>query len=213
MTVAVAAALVAVGASPRHAVAQTGVRRWSVELFGGGALSAPMPLVIRQDGEQRLSFTAHYATRPWRDSPYYMYRVGRWGAGGRRGWELELLHHKAYLERPPSEVQRFEMSHGYNMIFLDRAVRRGRTIVRLGAGAVVAHPESVVRGRSRRGAYILSGAAGQLAASRRFRLTRALFASAEGKITAAWARVPIAGGHAVASNVAGHALLGVGVGF
>lgn len=220
LAAAATAALLAATAPPAVTLAQERGRRWSLELFGGGALSLPTPLRVEQGGEPDVSFTARYETRPWRDSPYYMYRAGRWSADGRRGWELELLHHKVYLGNPPAEVQHFEITHGYNMILLGRAARRGRTIVRAGVGAVVAHPETIVRGRARGeggglfgAGYFVAGAAAQLAAVRRFHITDALFAAAEGKVTGAWARVPIAGGHAVAPNVAGHALLGIGVAF
>ena len=40
-----------------------------------------------------------------------------------------------------------------------------------------------------------------------------LFVSVEGKITAAWARVPVAEGHATVPNVAFHGIAGVGVSF
>jgi hypothetical protein len=214
-----AAALLAGGAAPRAAGAQGGARRWSLELYGGAAWSAPMPLRIEQEGEPRISLTARYHTRPWQDSPYYMYRAGRWDARGRRAWEVELLHHKVYLVNRPAEVQRFEITHGYNMIFVDRAGRFGQMVLRAGAGPVVAHTEAKVRGRSRRdggglfGGYFLSGAGAQLAASRRVRLAGPLFVALEGKVTGSWARVPIADGHATAPVVAAHALAGLGLSF
>ena len=188
---------------------------WSLEVFGGSAISLPTPLRVDQDGEASIRLTARYATRPWRDAPYYAYRVGR--HSGSRGWELELVHHKLYLRDPPAEIQHFEVTHGYNLILVNRVARRRRWIGRIGIGPVVGHPENEVRGRrldSDRGGfgggYYLSGVAGQVACSHRLPLGGGFSLVGEGKVTAAYARVPIAGGDATVPNVAAHWLVGVG---
>ena len=195
--------------------------RWTVELYGGSAYSVPTPLRIRQAGTADVTLTARYATRPFRDSPYYMYRVGRWSASTRRGWEVELLHHKLYLRNTPPEVERFELTHGFNMLFVNRA-RRGRAAIsRLGLGVVVAHPEATVRGRVLTGnrgllrdGYYLAGPAAQVAVARRIALGRtSLFAAVEAKGTAAYARVPVADGHASVPSLAAHLLVGLGAAF
>ena len=59
----------------------------------------------------------------------------------------------------------------------------------------------------------LSGVTLQGAASRRFVLTSRIFATAEGKLTTAWARVPIVDGNATVPNIAFHVLAGLGVQF
>lgn len=189
--------------------------RWSAELFAGSAFNVPTPLTIRQPNERELRFIARYATRPWSGSPYYAYRVGRWVA--ERAWEFELVHHKLYLTTRLSEVERFEISHGYNLLFVNRAGTFGRGVLRAGAGIVIAHPENTVRGRaldSKRGGlgggYYAAGAVAQLAAERRWMITRRLFIATEAKITGAYARVPVADGRAIVPNLALHALAGVG---
>lgn len=200
-------------ASPSGVRAQSA--RWTVELLGGAAVNAPMPLRIRQRGTPDLRFLARYETRPWEGAPYYAYRVGRWSQG-ERAWELELVHHKLYLADPPSEVQRFEITHGFNLLLLNRAVRRSGVVLRAGAGLVVAHPESIVRGRvlasnggGLGGGYHLAGPAVQLAVARRIRLGGGWALTVEGKATGAYARVPVAGGRATVANVAAHGLAGV----
>ncbi|HEX8244005.1 MAG TPA: hypothetical protein VF541_10930 [Longimicrobium sp.] len=182
--------------------------RWSVEAFGGTALSLRTPLTIRQRGQADVRLTARWSTRPLRDAPYYAYRVERWS--GDTAWSLELLHHKLYLENPPPEVGHFEVSHGYNLLTLSRVWARGAWDVRAGAGAVVAHAESKVRGREHASGYRLSGAAAQLGLGRRLPLGRHLSVVAEGKATGAWARVPVADGSAEVPNAAVHALVGAG---
>jgi hypothetical protein len=189
--------------------------RWSVEVFGGTALSFPTPLRVDQNGEPGIRLTARYATRPWTGAPYYAYRVGR--HAGSSGWEVELVHHKLYLRDPPPEIQHFEVTHGFNLILLNRVTRRGRWNGRLGLGPVVAHPENEVRGRrldSGRGGlgggYHLSGVAGQAAGSRVLPIGGGFRLVAEAKVTGAYARVPVAGGTATVPNVAVHWLMGIG---
>jgi hypothetical protein len=185
--------------------------RWSIELAGGTAVSAPTPLTIRQRGAPDVRLTARYDTRPWHASPYYAYRVARWA--GARAWEAELVHHKLYLHDPPTEVQHFEVSHGYNLITLNHARRAGSRVTRVGVGVVVVRPESTIRGRAGPPGYHVGGVTAQLAAARRVALGRGWLASIEGKGTASYARAPIAGGSAAVPNAALHVLLGVGKAF
>jgi hypothetical protein len=185
----------------------------SVEVFGGSALNLHTPLTINQTGFPSIEFTAHYSERPFDAIPYYATRLGFWKGSG--GWVVELLHHKIYLENPPADVQHFEVSHGYNIVTFNRGWRRNRFVILLGGGLVIAHSNSLIRGRDRSidEPYTLSGVGVQAAAGRRLDLTPWFFASAEGKVTAAWARVPISGGKATAPNVAFHGLLGIGAQF
>lgn len=82
---------------------------------------------------------------------------------------------------------------------------------------VLAHPESVVRGRPlveqagvlRRGYYV-TGPALQLAGIRDAGGRGRLRVRVEVKLTGAYARVPVAGGRAIAPNVALHGLVGIG---
>lgn len=209
---ALAVALAAILLSPPPLRAQD---RFRAEIFGGTAWSAPTTLTIDQSGEQRLSFRAHWETRPLDESPYYAARIGLWS--GRRGWELQLLHHKIYLTNGPPEVERFEVSHGWNLVTIQRASRGRALDWRLGAGAVIGYPEGRIRGvpaNSEDGifgsGYHLSGAGALAGAGKTFTVTRRFFASTEGQLTYSWARVPIARGHARTANVAVHVLLGLG---
>ncbi len=209
----VALVLLALGVAPGRSAAQD---RWSAEVFAGTAWSLPTPLLIRQQGEPDLRLRARYATRPWSGAPYYAYRFGRWSDA--TAWEAELVHHKLYLENPPPEVQHFEISHGYNLVTANRATTTdGGTIVRLGVGVVVAHPEGRIRNRPvgpvrslLGGGYHISGWTAQLSVGRRVPLSQGLFVAPEAKVTASYARVPLQEGWAVVPNVAVHALAGLG---
>jgi hypothetical protein len=188
--------------------------RWSLEVFAGTAWNAPTRLVIQQAGFPDIALTAHYETKAFQPPFYYAARVGRWR--GRAGWDLELLHHKIHLTDPPAEVTRFEVTHGYNLITVQRGWSAWAGRIRVGAGVVVGHAASEVRGRYQGGGgnlfggYHLAGPAVQVAAGRRWTVAGRLFVGAETKATAAWARVPVAGGSAMAPNLALHVLAGLG---
>lgn len=214
MTARTCLAALVLGALPTFPVSAE--PRWSLELFGGAAFNFETSLDVEQEGEPDLEIDADFATRAFEDPPYYGVRLGRWT--GDRAWELELVHHKLFLEDRPPEVQRFEISHGFNLVFANRAWQGERgNLWRAGLGVVAAHPETTIRGRAVSpqagdlgGGYDLAGPALQAAVGRRLRVSERLFVPIEGKLTAAWARVPIAGGRAEVPNVALHAAVGFG---
>ncbi|HEY4651021.1 MAG TPA: hypothetical protein VIG72_06380 [Pontibacter sp.] len=173
-----------------------------------------MRLTIKQPGEPDIVFTARYKTRPWRGAPYYAYRIGY------QHWTLELVHHKLYLENPPPKIGHFEVSHGYNLALVSRNIpfTTDPSLVRVGVGLVIAHPEGRIRGRAINpvrsflgGGYHFSGVCFQAVVGPRLYISEHWFIRPEAKLTAAWAQVPLAGGgNARVPNVAFHTLLGVG---
>jgi hypothetical protein len=183
----------------------------TAEFFLGTAQSARTHLTISQSGQPDIGVDAKYETKPFTAAPYYAWRLGKWRNG--HGTELEFIHHKIYLSNNPPDVQHFEVSHGYGMLMLNKAKERGGLIYHVGLGIVIAHTESTVRGLSFSSNYHLTGPSAQFAVGKRFRLSDRLFATVEGKLTAAYARVPVADGHATAPNIAVHALLGIGYAF
>jgi len=189
------------------------------EGFTGSAWSLPLPLTIDARGE-RWRTLARYATRPFAGAPYYSYRVGRSDANG-AGQELEMLHHKLYLQNPGGPVERFEITHGYNLPTANVTAPGHGWQWRFGVGLVVAHPEGRVAGRELGGAatalgggYHIAGITTQLAVGRRYPLRPGrtqLTASPEVKLTASWARIVVDSITLRVPNVALHALGGFGV--
>jgi hypothetical protein len=187
---------------------------WTADVSTGSAVNLYSPLVIRQKDFPDIRMNGEFRTRPFEEVPYYDVRVGTRLA--RAAWELELVHHKLYLENRSSEVERFEITHGFNLITVNRVWTCFGFDLRTGAGIVLAHPQSIVRdaafpedaGALGLGWYI-SGAAMQAGFGRRFRLSRRFDAGLEGKLTAAAARVPIAQGSADIANLAAHGLVGL----
>jgi hypothetical protein len=184
-----------------------------VSVSAGLQYNVPLPLVIRQSGHPDLKLTARFSTRPFFEVPYYDVKVGV----ARRQWacELELVHHKLYLDNPPAEVEAFELTHGYNPLLMN-VVRDQRGVAfRAGVGILIAHPETTIRGRRfpENGGVLgwyVSGPAGQISVSKSFDLSRRLFAGLEGKAVGAWARVPVVNGSADVPNLSVHGLASLG---
>lgn len=186
--------------------------------MGGGAYCPPTPLTIQQSGHEDLELQAQYNTHSFTSPPYYVLRLGTWQ--NYRAWEIELIHLKLDLANAPDEVQRFEISHGYNMLILNRAWMKPQYVFRVGAGIVLAHPENTVRTQSldeqggmMQTGYYLAGPTAQAAISKSFSITSHLSMVIEGKATGSYAEVPIADGHAQVPNIAIHALIGIGYTF
>jgi len=206
-----AAALLAAAHSP--ALADSPL--WELDFRLGDAWDAPLPIVLRQRGQDDLRLTARWRTDALKIPFYYSYRVARWRGG--RAWALDLTHHKLYLENPPPEVQDFCVSHGYNLLTLQRLVQRGGWRFGGAAGVVVTHPESEVRGRRfgehggllRAGYYVSGPTAGALVGATRA-LRGPLRLTSEAKLTLSYASVPLAGGSARVPDLAVHVTVGLG---
>ena len=202
--------------SERASAADAPPIHWTVEILGGDALNAHSTLSIRQRGRPELDIHAHWETRAFTNPVYAGVRIGR--SGPRGGWDLELLHHKIYLANPTAEVPRFEISHGFNMLTLQRTWIRAGWTLRAGAGPVVSHTENQVRGENSPegglpGGYELSGVALQIGGGRRFPLSRRFFTNLEAKATWGTARVSIAHGKASTDDAALHAVVSLGWNF
>jgi hypothetical protein len=206
-----AAALAAADARARDA-------RFGVELALGGAASLGSTLRVEQGSHPALELDADWETRSLEAPLYYAVRVSRVGAGG--GWAVRLVHHKLYLRNPPPEIERFSISHGYNLLTLERGFVVSGFTLWAGAGVVIAHPETTVRGLAQPeseggigGGYHVTGPAAAIAAARPLALTRRLAIVPELGFTLARARVPVADGEASAPNAAFHFAIGLQLGF
>lgn len=199
--------------------AQCDQRAWSAELFTGTAWHLPMPLVVERP-EGRTGLHARYSTRPFTDAPYYSYRIGyAWEAS--RAVEMELVHNKLYLDNPRPPVERFEVSHGYNLPTVNTVWPSGGWQLRIGIGVVIAHPEGRVAGHSVGGArtllgggYHIAGVTAQAALGRRYVLGHgrvATTAAPEVKLTASWASIPLPRGRVIVPDISLHVLGGLGV--
>jgi len=191
-------------------------KSWSFELFAGTSWSAPTPLTIWQSGQPDITTMAHYSTKPWTGSPYYSFRIARWK--GKKAWAVDFTHHKLYLDEPPTDVQHFEVTHGYNMLHVSRIWDVDNWLLSVGPGVVFTHPENTVRnqdfypesGGTLGGGYYLDGVSLMGAVGRQVKLYGPVFATGLGKMTLSTATVRVVDGGAEVPNVAFHINLGLG---
>jgi hypothetical protein len=193
-------------------------RRWSFDLNAGSAYNFPMPLNISQQGYPDIKLIAHYHTDAFSLPIYWDLRFSRWQNG--KSWEFETIHHKLYLNNPTAEVQKFNISHGFNILTVNRGFIEKKFQLRAGGGIVLAHPESIIRGKafgdsgdSSLTGYYISGPVINLAVSRPIHLGSRFYINAEAKSTLAYLYLNVAQGHANFFSLAFHIVLGLGFDF
>lgn len=190
--------------------------RWSFELHGGEVYNVPMPLTIKQQSYPDIKLTARYHSESLILPVYWDWRFSHWKND--KSWEFEAIHHKLYLDNTTPEVQKFNISHGFNLLMVNRGFDKKTFRYRAGIGVVLAHPESNVRGKEFGNTgddwdmgYYLSGPVMNLAICKPICLGGRFYINAEAKTTFAYAHVKIAEGNANVYNLAFHLILGIGV--
>jgi hypothetical protein len=113
-------------------------------------------------------------------------------------------------------VQRFSISHGLNLLTLQRSWLLTKYWVSAGVGIALAHPENEVHnltlgetGGLGNSGYHLTGPVGVVAGGRELRLVSRLALRVEIRGTLSRVEVPIASGEARLTSAALHALLGL----
>lgn len=196
----------------------TAQSHWAIELHGGEVYNVPLPLSIHQNGFPDLKMTARYSTDPFKLPIYWDMRFSRWQ--DEKSWEIELIHHKLYLSNTTPEIQKFNISHGFNMLFLNRGFDKYRYRFRAGTGLILAHPESKIRGKEFGDTgddfdlgYYITGPVANFGIGRAIHFNRRFYLDAELKTTMAYSSVKIAQGHADVFHLTFHLILGIGTRF
>ncbi len=195
---------------------------WQFSLSSGYALNSVSDIFISQNGYEDIVLrNAKLVSKPFTVPYYYSFKASR-KIVDEIYLEFELFHHKLYLEDLPKDVERYEISDGYNLVFVNLVTELEPNLnLRTGLGLVVAHPDIIVRGKtnlSRRptwelflpgSGYHISGWTSQIGLDAKIEIWGALSLIPEFKITYSQAVVPIAEGSTIADNVAMHFLLGL----
>lgn len=184
-----------------------------LELFTGTAFSLPSEVSVRQDGYPEVSKTAHWSTRPLEPAPYYSARIGLWEE--ERGIEIEMLHHKLYMDNTDEVFRNYRSTFGFNFFLLNKAWQLESFILRAGVGPIISHPINNIRGQEYTSSvtYKLVGAGTQVALQGRQKLYKKLYITEEAKITYGFANLPISGGDSSLTNTAFHILVGLSYSF
>ena len=188
------------------------------ELGTGIPYNIPMPLAIRQTGENTLRLIAQYDSHPFEIPIFWDWRISYWDSS--TGWELEAIHHKLFLTKKPSEVQQFDISHGINLVIINRCFMIDNFILKAGAGISFTHPENIVRSQKLdedRGifdqGYYVSGPAILFSAGKRLYIYKSIFVIAEVKLGLSYSYIPIANGNSDVYNAAAIFTFGIGTDF
>jgi hypothetical protein len=187
---------------------------WSVELLVGDAYNAASRTRIEQAQLGSHSFNGDYETRGLEGPLHYAWRIARWEDA--RGWELQLLHHKIFLQNRPAGVEALSVSHGFNIVTVNRAIETHRWRIRAGLGPVITHAEAGILGSSYDGPYELAGAAALIGVSRQLELGKNFYLLGEVSATFGYIRADPDGSPALEvtiRNPAFHAQAGVGYRF
>jgi hypothetical protein len=183
------------------AVGTEAQQKWTFELCGMQPYNLSLPLIIRQSGQPDINLTAQYSSKPFTTPFCWVWRIGRWSDN--RSWELQAIHHKLYLDNKPQEVGSFSITHGLNLITINRGWLMSDYVVRAGAGIVLAHPESTIRGKPFHEdegifgmGYYVSGPAFLAGGGKQFRLVSGLFFTLEAMVAVSYADVPVKDGDA-----------------
>lgn len=92
--------------------------RYSFDMATGYVYNRGQTLTVKQNGQDDIEFDAEFETKPFNNPMYYTMRIGRWQQAG--AWEFELIHHKLYVDNLPPEIQKFEITDGFNLLLANR---------------------------------------------------------------------------------------------
>ncbi|VAX23363.1 hypothetical protein MNBD_NITROSPINAE02-1007 [hydrothermal vent metagenome] len=198
--------------APAQALAEKTV---SFEAYSGFAYNAPTQLTVTEKGKEDVTLMADWETESFQDALYYGLRVGLWE--GKKGWEIEFMHHKIKLTNAPEEIDSLEISHGYNLLTVNRAWELEVGYVHLGLGFVFTHPDLRLRGKERdhgKNGVIpslnIAGPTMQASIGRRYKMSDTVYGFLEGKITTTYATIEYDDGEIQAPNIALHLVFGLG---
>ena len=193
--------------------------RWTFELSSGIPLNIPFPLSIYQDNEATIKInSAKFYSEPFVLPPYWDWRFSR--TGSKNFWELEAIHHKLYLDTRHPDIQRFSISHGFNIFTVNYGWLIKKFRVKIGAGTVFSHPETEIRnkkfedsGNFLNTVYHISGPIVNMGINRRWYMLKRWFCNVEIKNTFAYTAIPVAEGHANFFTSTFHFTAGLGYDF
>jgi hypothetical protein len=187
---------------------------WAFDVLIGDAYNFDSRTRVRHVSVGRVSIDGEFETRGLEGPLHYAWRVARWEDD--KAWELQLLHHKLYLQDPPSPIESLSVSHGFNIITVNRAFEFDGWRARIGLGPVVTHAEARIAGTSYNGPYELAGAAALIGAGRVLALTSHLYLLGEISATFGYIEVNPEGTPELEFNIrnpALHAQVGLGYRF
>ncbi len=193
-------------------------QKFFFEWHFGYANNFKSPLIVEQKGYPDIKIKAIYESEPFILPVYWLWRIN-YQTDSTTVYAFEAVHHKIYLTNNHPDIQRFSISHGLNLLILNRIkILKSKFHYNLGIGTVLAHPESTIRqkpfdefqGIGKMGYYI-SGIALNVSAGKYFDLTRRIYINLEARFNPSFSVVPIVDGKAYVWNYSYQIIGGIGV--
>lgn len=223
----------------------TAMAETSIAVYTGTSRTSDSDLHVVQPGlgTDLVARDVGWSAKPFKPAPYYGLKVtwfptadSRWGAS------LDFTHYKVYAQTARAVgvqgtwmggavagaapldryVQRFELSHGVNLLsanvvyrFRPPALGSGRLTPYVGAGPAVylPHTESTVGGVANEASYHAAGAGVHLLAGARYRLTDRWAVFVETKFDRGRVKVDVASGTARTTLQTMHLVGGIAMDF
>ena len=193
----------------------------SFDLSLGDAYSFDQDISIKMDDGENINFRAQPKTNGFKNPLYYSLKIRNQFESF--DIEIELVHHKIYVDKLPDNIQKFEVSDGYNLLLLNFRKKINNLFgYRVGAGTVVLHPDIKINGKTNfvRGGgaipkfwsdgYYWSGFTCQGSVFIERKVSNKLSCNVEIKAAYSRANVPVVGGGFDLPNTSLHLLFGLG---
>lgn len=193
-------------------------QRWAFEMHAGSPVIPDRKVTISQAGRPDLTFEGRFHSDAFEMPLYYDFRVLRWR--GNAAWALDYHHAKLILANNPPEVQDLQFTHGYNMVSIQRLWDRRFVVLMAGAGVVITHAESTIRGQTfdqYQGlfdwGYYVSGPLAVVGAGRRVDIGGRFYLSGDFRVSLSTVDAPVVDGRVRLNDVCYHFLGGAGYRF
>ena len=190
--------------------------RWTFDLNFEDVYNVPMPLTIKQNGYPDIKFIAKFTADAFTAPVCWDWRFSRWENG--KSWEIEAIHDKLYLINTNDEITKYSISHGFNIITINRGFEKKFVSYKIGVGTILIHPESVIRGMGFGSSsdytdfgYFITGPILMFTICKPIQFCDRFYLNFEGKTSFAYSYVKVAKGYSNLYNFAFH--VGIGLGF
>ncbi|RXJ74231.1 hypothetical protein CS022_03965 [Veronia nyctiphanis] len=180
---------------------------WEVSLGLGYVHNAKEKIEIEREGKSNIIFSdAKFKSTALEVPIYYSLKAGRWDNSS--AFEVEFIHNKLFIapENLSHGVNHFEISHGFNLVYVNYAVEMNNWIARGGVGPVIASPTISIDGVESSEDYQLAGITTQFGLERELLAVDSFSLGVEGKVSYSYTKLDLDDGSVTVPNTALHLL-------
>ena len=196
---------------------------FSVDLSLGDVYNLNQDISISRNNHPDINFNASFKTNGLKSPQYYSLRLRN--EIRKIKIEFEFIHHKLYVEDFPSEIDKLEVSDGYNLLLINIVNNiKDNLLYRFGLGTVVTHPDIVIEGQTNyieggglipkfwTEGYHWGGICSQASLGYRKKISNKTQIILETKIIYASTKIPVVDGSFILPNLSLHFLAGFSFG-